>query len=272
MGIFTRLKTGWSLARDSLRVLRHHPDLLAFPLVGGIAGLVYVGLLMGGAVLLTGPEPGPLMYAVLFVLYLGSTFIAVFFTAGLTYNVRETFEGREPTFRGGLAAAWDHRRPLFVWAVIAAIVGVILRAIEGADNPLADLAAAIFSVAWGILTYFVVPVIVFEDVGARGMIERSGETFKNTWGETAGAGFGVGIITVLFGLVGLALAALVFVLLGSTAVGLFGAIAVALVTVLFAALVGSALSSIAKTALYVYATEGKQPSEFEDVDFSRPAR
>jgi hypothetical protein len=114
-------------------------------------------------------------------------------------------------------------------------------------------------------------VIVFEDVGVVGMFKRSGETFKNTWGETAGAGFGVGIVTAAFALVGLLVAGAVFLVFGGT-VGVVGAVAVGAAVLLLAYLLGTTLGGIAKTALYVYASEGRQPPEFENVDFGRAVR
>jgi hypothetical protein len=35
---------------------------------------------------------------------------------------------------------------------------------------------------------------------------------------------------------------------------------------------GTTLSAVAKTALYMYATEGDRPSQFENVDFQNAAR
>jgi hypothetical protein len=149
---------------------------------------------------------------------------------------------------------------------------VILRAIESQDSPVAEIVAAAFGVAWGILTYFVVPVIVFEDVSVSEMFRRSGGTFKRTWGETAGAGFGVGIVTALFTLVGLAVAVVLFLALGGTGLGFLLAVAVGVLVVLAAYLLGTTLGSVAKTALYVYATEGSRPDGFEDVDFANATR
>jgi len=272
MGFLARLKTGWALSMDSLGVLRSDPGLTLFPLLAGIAGTVYIGLILGGSVLVTGTDPGIVLYAVLFVVYLGSSFIAAFFSAALMYNTREIFHGREPTLRDGIAAAWRNRTPLFAWAVISAVVGVFFRALESEDVPLGDLASVLLGAAWGILTYFVVPVIVFEDVSVRGMFERSGRTFKQTWGETAGAGFGVGIVTALFTLGGLAVAGIVFLVLGGTAVGVIGAVAIGALVLLAAYLLGTALGSIAKTALYIYATESERPDGFENVDFANTVR
>jgi len=272
MGFFARLRTGWALSMDSLDVLRTEPSLAVFPAVAAVAGTVYLALVLGGAVLLTGSDPGVGTYAALFVVYLGSAFIAAFFSAALTYNAREVFHGRDPTLNEGLAAAWRNRGELFAWAVVSAVVGVVLRAIESREGPVADIVAAVFSVAWGVLTYFVVPVIVFEEVSVGEMFERSGRTFTETWGEAAGAGFGVGIVTVLFTLVGLAVAAVLFVTLGGTGVGVLVAVAVAVLAVLLSYLFGTTLGSIAKTALYVYATEGTRPAPFENVDFADATR
>jgi MFS family permease len=255
---------------DSLRVLRKQPELTLFPLISGIAGLCFIGLLFGGSYVLDLFE-APMAYVVLFVLYLGTSFIAAFFNAGLVYSARESFEGREPSVKAGLRAAWSHKTPLFAWAVISATVGMILRAIESQDNVLASIVALVVSVAWSIITYFIIPVIVFEDVGVYEMFKRSGETFKNTWGETAGAHFGVGLITVGFMLVGLLVAAAVFFLLGGSA-GFVAAIAIGAVVMLAMFLLSSALGAIAKTALYVYATEGQAPAEFQNVDFDRVGR
>jgi hypothetical protein len=272
MGFFSGLKTGWALSMDSLDVLREEPSLTVFPTIAGLAGTIYLVLVLGGAVFVTGPNAGPVMYAALFVVYLGTSFIAAFFSAALMYNAREVFHGRDPTLEEGLAAAWRNRGPLFVWALISAVVGTVLNALESTDNPLAELASLLFSVAWGILTYFVVPVIVFEEVSVRETFEHSGRTFKQTWGETAGASFGVGIVTVLFTLAGLAVAALAFLVLGGSGLGLVGAIVIAVIVLLAAYLFGTALSTVAKTALYVHATEGEQPAQFDDVDFQSAGR
>ena len=272
MGFFARLKTGWALSMDSLGVLRREPSLALFPLIAGVAGAAYLGLVLGGAALLTGADPGGGSLAALFVVYLGSAFIAAFFAAALMYNAREVFRGRDPTMAEGIAAAWRNKGELFVWAVVSAVVGVVLRVVESQDNPIARIAAFVFSVSWGILTYFVVPVIVFEDVTVSSMFRRSGETFKDTWGETVGAGFGVGIVTALFTVVGLVLAVAILVAFGPTALGVVGALVLGALVLLIAYLGGTALGAVAKTALYVYATEGEQPAGFEDVDFAQAAR
>jgi MFS family permease len=272
MGIFSRLKTGFGMARRSGRVLRAHPKLLVFPLVGGLAGVAFLVTLFG-SLFLTGSvldEPGPALYGALFLAYLVETFLAAFFSAALVAATRTAFHGEDPSIRAALAAAWERKLPLLAWSVVAAIVGVIIRAIESEDNIIARLLAGVFAVAWSVMTYFVVPVIVFRDPSLTGMFKESASTFKNTWGESIGSMATIDIVTVLLTLGGVALGALTFVLTtGLGSVQLFATLLVGGTAVLMALLVGKALTGVAKTALYVYATEQTAPEHFEDMDFGK---
>lgn len=266
MGLIDRLKMGITLTKDSLSVLRHNPKLAVFPLVSAVAALVFLGAFLGTVfgLGLTNPEGSGLI--VLFVVYLGSTFISTFFAAGLVHETRDAIKhGSEPSLRAGLAGAWEVKGPIFVWSVISATVSVLINMLESSDSLPARIVAMVFSVGWAILTFFVVPVIVFEKPGVAEMFKRSGQTFKQTWGETAISLVGVRLVAFLL--------ALPLVILG---VVLFGTsplagIVLVLVGVLLGFLVGQTLQGIIKTALYMYATEGSRPEEFDNVDFQRIA-
>ncbi|MFC3958335.1 DUF6159 family protein [Halovivax cerinus] len=272
MRLFSRLKTGFGMARRSGRVLRAHPKLLAFPLLGGLSGIAFVVTLFG-SLYATGPlfeSPGPALYGALFVAYLVETFVASFFTAALVAATRTAFRGEEPSIRDAIATAWRHKWPLLAWSLVAAIVGVIIRAIEGQDNLVAQLLAGLFAVAWGVMTYFVVPVIVFRNPSVSEMFTESARTFKDTWGESIGAMGAIDIVSFLLALAGAGVGVVTFLLVGG--LGTAGLVATAIVggsAVLLGLLIGKSLSGIAKTALYVYATEDTAPEYFEDMDFGR---
>lgn len=272
MRIFERLTTGFALTRRAIRLLRDNPELLVFPIVGGIAGLTYIAVIMltafgfGG-----GFSGGTSTYVYLFVLYFGSTFLAAYFTAGLMYCTRSAMTGDDPRVADGLRAASRNLGPLFAWAAISAIVGVLIRTLEDSNQLAARVVAAMFSLGWAVATYFIVPVIVFEDVGIREMFARSAETVRETWGESLGAEAGVGLVTVAFILVGAAVGLALIVIL-NFGIGTILGLAIVGGSVLVGAVVGEALTGIAKTALYVYATETEAPQYFEDMDFGGTER
>jgi hypothetical protein len=146
---------------------------------------------------------------------------------------------------------------------------VILRAIESQDNVVAKIVAGIFAVAWGVMTYFVMPVIVFREPSVGEMFQQSAATFKRTWGESIGAMGAINIVTLLLIIVGVALAGGIFVLTaGLGSIQLVATVTIGGAVILLGALIGKTLTGVAKTALYVYATEQTAPEYFEDMDFA----
>jgi len=263
MALFSRLRTGFAFAFRSARVLRDYPRLAVLPAVGGLAGLVYVAALWG-VVLVADPSPRqPVLLVTLLCVYVGSTFVASSSTAALMFCARQAFRGDEPRLGDGLRAVGRNLGPLLAWSVISAIVGLVVRAIGANDSLPAEILAAVFSVAWSVLTYFVVPVIVFEDAGLLGTFSRSKETVAETWGESLGAAGAVDLVTFALAALG-AIPGVVLLFVfhaGALAVGLL------VVGILLAGLVGKTLTGIAKTALYLYATEDDAPAYFDGIDF-----
>lgn len=268
IGFFGRLKTGWTLTKDSVGVIRNHPRLLAFPALAALSSVFFFLLFLGPLVIaeLFGDT---LTYVVLFVLYFVTTFLSTYFSAALVYGTNEAFHGREPAIGDCLRAVSDRLGPIAAWAAIAATVSVVLKSLEESDNPVASVLASLFSIGWSVMTFFVVPVIVFEDVSVTSMFTRSGETFKDTWGETLGAGFGITLIVgvIGLGLVVLALAISVPVAATVAAPGIVLTVLLVGGAVAFTYVLGQTIWGVAKTALYVYAVEGTVPEEFDNFDF-----
>jgi hypothetical protein len=101
------------------------------------------------------------------------------------------------------------------------------------------------------------------------MFSESGSTFKETWGESIGAMATIDIFSFLLALAGLGLGVLTFVVTGGTSVQLLATVLIGGSAFVFGLLIGKALSGVAKTALYVYATERTAPEFFDDMDFSK---
>lgn len=261
MSIVARLKTGLVLTKDALALINHHPTLALFPLVSAATGLAFLGTFLGVTFGALSVQSDAITYAVLGTVYLVLTFVSSFFAAGLVHQTRAALAGEEPSLKAGLAAAWDHRRPLFVWALISATIGLIINAMENSDSRVARFAGAIFGTAWTLLTFFVIPVIVFEDTSVTGMFKESASTFKETWGETPISLIAIQVVSFLL--------AIPFFLLGYGIYGIQPLLAVGtiLVGVLVSFLAGQTLQGVVKTTLYLYATEGTRPTEFDDVDF-----
>ena len=267
-GFLGKVKTGLKLSKNSLGVVRDHPKLLVFPLLGGLATLGF-WIVFLVPLWIAGMFGSGVDIVVLFVLYFLTTFAATFFTASLVFAVNQTFHGEEPLLGESMRAAWRRKGPILVWSAAAATVSLILKKLEESNNPLASVLSSLFALGWSVLTFFIVPVIVFEDVTARSMFTRSGQTFRDTWGESIGAGFGIAIIQIVLAIVGVLIAillALVIVAVSPLAgivVGIFLVAGALLCTYL----IGQMIWAVTKTALYVYAAEELVPEQFANFDF-----
>lgn len=266
MRLIDRFKTAVTLIKHGLGVIRSHPRLALFPVLSGVFGLLFLGLVMTpmfGFLSLEAGETTTLVVGVgvIAVLYLGTAFITAFFTAALVHQTRAVLGGAEPDLRAGIDGAWNVKGPLFVWAFISATVGIVLDAISESDSMVGQLLSAVFGIAWTLLTFFVIPVIVFEKPSIREMFERSAGLFRDTFGETPISLAGVNIVALLFALPLLVPGAYLLFVAEQALLG----IPLFVVGVLLTQLLSSTLRGIVKTSLYFYATEEQRPEEFDGI-------
>lgn len=271
---FTRISNGWELAKESLRVLRLDKELLVFPLVSGIACLVVLASFAlplwstgyAEVVLEEGRiADDPIAWVILFAFYFVNYFVIVFFNSALIACAIIRFKGGDPTVADGFRAAMNRLPQIVGWALVSASVGVILRIIESRSERAGQFAAGLLGAAWSIATYFVVPVLVVEQVGPIDAAKRSLAVLRRTWGEALAANFGIGFFVFVASLVGI-----IPIIAGAMAIGaghvVIGGMLLGLgvVLLLIIALISSALDSILLAALYLYAAEGSVPQYFND--------
>ncbi len=262
-----RIGTGWQLTKTSLHVLSKDKELLLFPLLSGLAILGILAVFIGGMFVTVGfgaAFGGDLtwLFAVLMVVYyVVAFFIAFFFNAAVIGAATIRLNGGNPTLGDGLRIARENVGRIFLWALFAATVAMILRAIQERLGFIGKIIIGLVGIAWSLATYFVVPVLVYEKLGPWAAVKRSAHLFKTTWGETLVGGFSMGAIFVLLGLAGLLAPILGFLVGGG--VGLLVGIVVLVVYWVTLGLVASAASSILIAALYRYATTGKVAEDFQ---------
>ena len=273
-----RIARGWLLAKLSLGVLKEDRSLLLFPLVSGIACVLVLATFFGGWVLVSGfsiaavaavaegeRDPNMVDWIVLFAWYFANYFVMVYFNAALVACAMIRFRGGVPTVGAGLQAARDRIGQIAAWALLAATVGVVLRMIENRVGWVGRIVVALIGAAWTIGCYFVVPVLVVEELGPVDAFKRSVDILKDTWGESivsnTGLGLMVFVVTMLMLIVAGGLTASAAMAGGGWFVIVVG-LALMAAIVLLSALVGSALNAIVLSALYIYATEGRLPRAF----------
>jgi len=132
-----------------------------------------------------------------FLYYLVGYFVIVFFNVGLVHCTRIHLQGGKPSFGDGVRFAMKRIPIILGWAVLSATVGIILKAIEENSGTVGSIISSIVGVVWSIVTFFVVPILAYEEVGPITALKRSGQIMKEKWGESIGASFSFGILTLV---------------------------------------------------------------------------
>ncbi len=220
MGFFTRLNNGWEIAKTSMKVLNANKQLIIFPILSGLSMVMVIASFLiflvnkeGWTNYINNHAGDKLMYLVLFLFYIINYFIVVFFNMGLMHCTKLYFEGEEVTIAKGLNFSMSRIGAIFSWAVFAATVGTLLRMIQDNAGWLGKIIISLVGIVWSVATFFVIPVLAYENVGPLDAVKRSSNLMKEKWGETIGANFSISIIGLLFflaaGVIGLTVSALI---------------------------------------------------------------
>lgn len=271
--MFRKIENGWMLAKQCWRVLLLDKELLVFPLFSLIACILVLAsfalpLLQSGALEKMADDPSSASQPVMFLLYAAfyfvTYFVIIFFNSALIACALIRFRGGDPTVADGLRAASARLPKIIAWAAVSAFVGVVLQMIEQRSGILGKIVAGLLGAGWAIASYFAIPVLVTENTGPVDALKRSASIMRKAWGEALTAEFGMGFLVFLAMLPAIIIFGFGGTLLSATPV-LGGVLIVAAVFWLIAvALSGATLDAILKAALYLYASDGRVPHNFDN--------
>lgn len=249
-----RISRTFALAGSSWRVLKADRELLVLPILSFLAtaaiAATFLWPILSDCTDTAACELAGADYAILAIAYAALAFVTIFFNAALVHAANERMSGGDPTVKSALRGALGRVHRILPWALVSATVSIVLRAIEERTGALGRIIVGLIGVAWSLVTFLVVPVLVMEDVKVTEAVKRSGSMFKRTWGENVAAQVGFGLLGVLAALPAFAIAWLAFSAGGAAA--LVGTL-LAVTWILLAVLVVTTLSGIFQTALYRYA-------------------
>lgn len=248
----TRISRSFELVGQSYRVLMQDKELMILPLLAGIltAG-VAVSFFFGFGINTRVEQSRDALMIPGFLFYVAAYAIGIFFQAAVVAGATQRLRGGDPTIGSALSAASRRLVPILMWAVVAATVGVLLRALQDRAGFLGRIAVAFVGAAWSMATFFVVPVLVLEEESIGESFTRSLALFRKMWGESFVGGITIGVAAfcawiTLVALVGL----LAWAGLGTAAFAV-GAVGGIFLMVLIPALQGVFVAS-----LYQLATQG----------------
>jgi energy-converting hydrogenase Eha subunit E len=271
--MFERFSRSWTLIKASATVLKQDKELLLFPALSAIATLLVVACFalplfgLGALDGLTDEGEGlaPMAYVLAFLFYLAQYFVIFFFNTALVGAAMIRLDGGDPTVRDGLRIAASKVGPIFGYALIAATVGMLLRALQERAGWIGRWVAGLIGMAWTVASFLVVPVLVSREIGPIQAVKESAFLLKKTWGENVigqgGIGLSFMLINALIVAVGVALIFAAAATQSAVVIGI--AVALMVIGLLVSALIQAALSGIYSAALYRFASGDGETQGFD---------
>ena len=267
------------MTKLGIAVVRADPELLVYTFLSALFSLVAIGAAISVSVGLDviagnpecvgedcGSDLAIAHMGIWFVFYMVVSVITVFWNAAIIASAFERLSsGTNPSFSYGIGQAMKCLPQILVWGVVAGTVGLFIQILEGLARdeksalPLrvvAGLASFIIGVAWWIVTFFMIPMIVLERAGVLDGMGKSKELFERTWGEDVAAHVSTGILMTL---------CIILLICVSVPLMAFGELGVALgivilvVGILFAVLFFSTVEAVNRASLFYYAKTGQMP-------------
>jgi len=277
----SRFANSLQLAKSSWSVLQADKILVTIPVASFLVTTVVVAA-FGGAAYLTIEEtvvtaaaaargegtlgattlqPTPLTWVVGVIGYLAITFVVTFFAAALVSGAWERLNGGRPTLGSSFGSATRRIGPIAGWALLSGTVGLVISSLEERLGVLGQFIGGALGMAWRVVTWLAIPVIVVEGTGPWPSLKRSATLFKATWGENLIAAGGFGLLGFLVILVGMAISALFFAVMPIAGVVLF------VLWIAVSSTILATLNGIYRTALYAYAA-GHQIEWFDQAQLA----
>jgi len=264
-----RFSRGLRLVGVGFQMVKAEPGLMLVPVVAFVVQLVIVGATAAAlwptlhAASTAGTADGGTstvhlsvaQWALVVVAGVLTMFVTVVSHATIIARVMARFNGQGVTNTQAARAALTKSPQLLAWAFIEYVVMAILRNI-GNRGILGALIGWVLRAGWMLASFFVVPVILFEDKGAVAAIKRSVQLCRSRWGENIVGNGAIGVIgfaAILADVVVAVLLGAVFAPLGA-AVGIIGLVAILLVL--------TVASGAFNAALYWYAVTNQAPGQY----------
>jgi hypothetical protein len=207
--IVKNAKIGWQLGSTGFNFIKNHPATVLFSFFSGCLFLLTLLFFIIPFIGTAFTQDSLSRHCVLGFLFLFlTTVFSTWMKVSLSIYTNALFENNSIGILTSAGRALSRFFAIVEWAFVDAIIGTIVRALRRKNNNegliasiISRLLGATLELGWNVLSFFVIPLLAFEELSLFATIEESGNILKKTWGESAGATFNIGFLGIgwLFG-------------------------------------------------------------------------
>jgi hypothetical protein len=180
-------KNKLELVATTKEIFKKNPVLALFPIVGAVFSII-------SFVLLIMVSKGSGIVVLALILWYLITNILIAFSNSATASLSKTaLNGNKPNFSKGLKDAFGKLNLVINWGVFKTFVGTFM-------NILSELKFAKYfsysgEIAWQFVSYFIIPIMVFENKNVKDSIEESQKLIKKNWGRNVSGDYKITFIS-----------------------------------------------------------------------------
>lgn len=252
--MFERMKAGWRLASNIRTMVKSNRELLVYPVVSAIIGiLLFAATLLGSFLIPTNIQMQYREIIAVVIAYIVTAFVSTYFLVAMLIDFRSTISGT----RIGMGESLSMTRPYTVrileWAVFYTILVMLLRLLESRFRGISAIVIGIVgSIGITIATFFAVPAILEKKVGPIQAVKESVSTITRTLGPTFGGMVYVDLYTLAYVLLGICVIILSVFLLSAFLFLMIAVIVVGIGIIIFGLIQNYTYFNILKLVLYDY--------------------
>src|SRR3989338_1497337 len=272
--MFRRIRTGWQLTKAALKVLQQDKELILYPLCAAFGILCIIILFFFIAIssdiivsLTTISLANSARYIFITLFLLAAYIVSIFFEAAIISATLQRCEGKNPTFSSGLSLPAKKIISLILFAMLLTLVTIFIQMIRNLGRgksrsvqTTSKISASALETGWHLLSFFVIPAIIIENLSIFKAIQRSKYLFVKTWGENITTHFTTGALFFVLILLG------ILPLIGAIVIGNSLLIAITSIVLLIWTIViilfSTTINGILVALLYIYATDRRIPKKY----------
>jgi len=185
-----------------------------------------------------------------FIIYgITATFINTFFNTAIIACLKKNLNNEKSRLADGFTIAFKRFDKILEWTLFTVTLGALLRIFRSIQTKwLFDTAS---DVVWELISYFIVPIFVYENVGIFKAIKRASDIFGRKWSDEVEGSITFGIYAIFF------LGGCLIILMFADSLGNQNIFFISLLGIGFSMImliiILSSVNSIFNTVLYLYA-------------------
>lgn len=257
-----RTQCGWELTKQSLKILCRNKRILLLPLLSGM-GCLLVLWLIGKPLwhiessFLRSQQEIPLatilgILTLLIMLFIFNV-INMYCNAALIACVANYFRTKQLSLIYGFRAGWFCLAHILGWTLFNTTIGFVLRKFPSRFEQSRNFASLLTSTPWSIVSYFVIPILVLENISVTNAIKKSSDVLHETWGESLISNTQLGLI--LFCALLVCFVPFIITIFTGESSYIFTGLIIGIGLFIILAIISAASNNILRTALYLYATD-----------------